>query len=302
VLEQLVPEAEAHAVLPAVVRNLPKFVEGPEYASAMKDALRRRVVMFGLSAMLRHHGDVLLAATRDLPVAIVKGRTFARAIYPEPVLRSFTDIDLLVAPSALPRVTEVLQAEGFKFAEAGHDPERLEAKWVHTNNPVLLVEVHTNLVHHPGLRRAMSLSYDDLGGETDAYGSLLTIACLHGALHQFERLQQVVDICQAARALGTAEEEARFERLLIRTGGRLAAIAGLDLAARLFADRRCTEIARALGPERYRGLSRLLISPTVVGSTKSAQRSFYSWRRKAFRDLLKRRRNSETPADLHAAP
>jgi hypothetical protein len=285
-LQQLVREADAHAVIPALIRNWPEFAEGPDYGAARDEALARRRVLFTLAMMLRRHSDALLDGMRGLPAAIVKGRTFARTIYPDAALRSFTDVDLLVDPSAVRQVSAVLAAQGFKVAE--HDPERMEAKWVHTANPSLLVEVHTNMVHHPGLRESISLTFDDVCGNMECPAVLLAIAAVHGALHQFERLQQVVDICQAARALKTAEEEQRFERLVKRIGGRLAAIAGLQLAHRLFCEPRCSEIAGHLGSERYAGLSRLLISPEVVLSTKSGERSLYSWRRKIFRDLLKR--------------
>ena len=287
---QLVEEADAHGVLPALIASMRAFEEVPGYEPARTDALARRRVGFGFSTMLRHHGEAILVAAADLPTAIVKGCTFARRLYPDPTLRPFSDVDLLVAPSAVPAVNDILRAQGFEFAAYAHDPERQEAKWVHRNNPVVLVEVHTNLVHHPDLRASLSLTYDDIrhGPETPAV--LLAIATLHGALHRFERLRQIVDICQAARHMATRDDEAAFEKVLQRMGGRFAAIAGLELAHRLFDERRCHDIAKALGPVRYSRVARWLVGRSAVASTMSGARFYHSWRRQAFRSMLKRSR------------
>lgn len=288
----LVQEADAHAVLPALVRNFPPFMAGADYDAARDDAVARRRMIFGQAVMLRLHADDLSAATREMPVTVIKGIAFARCIYPDPVLRSFTDIDLLVAPKVVPQVNALLVARGFELAELDEQAERLEAKWVLSSNHGILVEVHTNMVHHPGLRRSMSLTFDDLAPSLGRPAAHLTIAVVHGALHQYERLQQVMDVCQAARALRTSEDERDFEQLVGRAGCRLSAVTGLELAHRLFGEHKCLEIARGLGPEPYQKHSRALISPRVVLSTKSTERPLYSWRRKAFRALLKRNRNS----------
>lgn len=289
-LKDLVTEAQAHAVLPAIMRHLPPSTVGESYAQVRSVAQGERRMMLSFAAMLKHHAEAIVAEMGSLPGGIVKGRSFARTIYPDPALRSYTDIDLLVAPSAVAPVEAILTRHGFKLLEDGHDPQRLEAKWMHTKNVALLVEVHTNMVHHPGLRRAMSLAYDDLEGALEAPGAQLAIATMHAALHQYERLQQVVDICQAARAIKTAAEEERFLRIATRSAGRLGAIVGLELAHRIYGEQRCDDLARALRPERFADVSRLLITPAVVSATKGVERSLYSWRRKAFRDLLKRNR------------
>jgi hypothetical protein len=60
------------------------------------------------------------------------------------------------------------------------------------------------------------------------------------------------------------------------------------LAARLFGEERCADIARAIGPVPHARLARVLISRAVVTSTMSSRRVLHSWRRGAFRGLLKR--------------
>lgn len=285
---RLVAEAHAHGVLPAVMRNLAPRFEDDDFAEVRAAALLKRRETAAFTIMLRQHADHILAAARDLPVTMVKGRAFAEDIYPHVSMRGFTDVDLLAAPSAIAPLEDILRAQGFQFVDWDHDPARLEAKWIHKDNPTLLVEVHSNLVHHPGLRRRMSLAYDDFEGAPRAPAAHLMIAIMHGALHQYERLRQMVDILQAARALRTRADEAQFERLVARSGGHLAATVGLNLAARMFDEPRCRDIARALGHTRHMPLAKVLISRRVVTSTMNAMRPLHTWRRKAFRSLLKR--------------
>ncbi len=103
-----------------------------------------------------------------------------------------------------------------------------------SENDALLVEVHSNLVHGASLRRTMSLTYEDLREDAESPAGLFCVAAVHGGGHHFERLRQVVDILQAARALTKAEDERRLGVLLEKSGARLSAITGLRLAHRLF--------------------------------------------------------------------
>lgn len=286
--QQLIDEAESHGVLPAVMRNLPEFVRADAYAAAGEDGLAKQRVGLTYATMLRHYGDAIRNAAAGLPATVVKGPTFARLLYPDLRLRPFTDIDLLVAPSAVPAVKAILKEQGFEFLAHDHDPQREEAKWVHRDSALLMVEVQTNLVHHPKMRDALSLAYEDIAEGPESPAAQMTIASFHGALHRFERLRQVVDICQAARNLKTSGDEAQLERMLERTGGRFAAVSGLDLAYRLFREPRCREIAKGLGSVRHRLLTRLLVDRAAVLSTMNSTRFHHSWRRQMYRLLLQR--------------
>ena len=282
-VRKLMLKADAHKVLPSVLRHFPISADEAKLAPVREEAEARRVEAAALSAMLRHHASLITNAARELPVALVKGPAFA-ALYP-PGLRPFGDIDLLSAPAALPQLASVLRAHGFKRLES--DPARLEDAWLHCENNVLMVEVHTNLVHLPRMRAAFSLTYEDLEESAETPGALLAVAVVHGAMHYFAWLRHVVDVCQAARALTTTEEESRFESLADRTGTRLAGIIGLMLAYRLFGEVRCLEIARTLGsPSNFR-FARLLIEGAVISATLEGRILYNSWRRFVFRELLR---------------
>jgi len=138
-----------------------------------------------------------MASASDLPVAVVKGPVFAGAIYPHPSLRCFTDIDLLVAPDAVSRLGVLLTDTSSSWLSVIHrrGPTRMEV--ISRDNENLMVEVQTDLIHAESLNRTVSLpmrsSPEHLGGAAE----LLLVALVHGAGHHYERLQQVVDICQA---------------------------------------------------------------------------------------------------------
>jgi len=292
--QALVAQADAHGVLPAVLRHFPPFSGDPDYmaAKAEAEALSRSARAFAL--MLRSESDALTSIAVGLPMTVVKGPVFARAIYPEPKLRTFTDIDILAAPAAIPGLAAILVERGYDVVDKDAGIERKEWKWVHRENKLLMIEVHTDLVHAPSLRRCVSLCYEDIAGEARTPAGCLLVALVHGAYsHCFERLQQVVDVCQAARALTTTADEQRFATLIDRTGFRLAAVLGLDLAGRLLAEPRCQAIARELGWDRRVGVARLLMTGTVVTSTKTSRRVLHAWRRQAFRELLKRASHSD---------
>jgi hypothetical protein len=280
-------KADAHRVLPATLRNFRLYAEGPEFSQVRLEADSRRVAALALSTMLNYHADLILAAGEHLPIALVKGRTFARTIYPDAGLRPFTDIDLLVRPDALPQLEPMLLAQGFeRLQEGSHPPAWLETQWIHRGTGAL-VEVHTNLVHMPRMRRAFSLTYEDLETHHQSPAALLTVAITHGAMHYFAWLRHSVDICQAARGLSTLGEEARFEALTARTGTRLAAIVGLTLAYRLIGEPRCLDIAKALGSIRYPWFAKILIRGADLTATSTNWLIYNTWRRFMFRELIR---------------
>jgi hypothetical protein len=289
---ELVVQAEAHGVLPAVLRNFPPFsADGadPAFADAAADGRARYRTARAFVLMLCGEREALARGAAGLPMAVIKGPVFARTLYPEPELRTFTDIDILVPPVAEPQLAAQLMTCGYELADDATAPVRNEWKWVKRDNPTLMIEVHTDLVHAPSLRASLSLTYDDLAEDFETPAGCLMIAIVHGAFsHGFERLQHVVDVCQAARALATAEDEQRFEQLVERTGARYAAAVSLDLVGRMLAEPRCHEIAQALGPESSIRMARLLIDRSVLTTTKIRWRVIHSWRRQMFRELLKR--------------
>jgi hypothetical protein len=233
--------------------------------------------------MLNHHAACILNAAAGLPVAIVKGQVFAEAIYPNAGLRPFTDIDLLLSPDAAAKLERALLELG--FTKASSDAQRLEAKWVHGKTGALL-ELHGNLVHSSRMRRAFSLKYDDIGDQPYSRSTQLVVAIAHGAMHYFAWLRHIVDVCQAARSLRVVDE-ARFQRILKRSGLRVPALVGLTLAAQVMRDERCQEIAKALGSAREGLLIKLMRGGATLTATSESWIVYNSWRRFIFGELLR---------------
>lgn len=289
--ELLVYQADAHGVLPAVLRHFPWPDDDHAFAAARAKATERHRKGLSVALMLRQQADELVPQISHLPVALVKGPIFARTLYPDPSLRLFGDIDLLAAPEAVPDLEGVLRDHGFDPAEPANSLAARERKWVHRDNAALLVEVQTNLVHAPSLQGTLSLSFEDIAGKVGTPAAQLLVAVVHGGLGgHFDQLRSLVDICQAARALRTAGDETDFEALVSRTGTRFVAKSGLELAGRILKEPRCFSIANAIGPAPHIALARSLLNQRVVMSTMTSRRWMHSWRRQTFRYLMKQQR------------
>jgi hypothetical protein len=307
----LIEAASAHGVLPAVGRSLQYLCAefGPSaiasdpntsdcVAGVLCEIERRLVVLAGQSLLLAHHGRTIAEAfARDaLPACIVKGPVFSRRLYEKPTDRPFTDIDILIDPAALGASARILGRLGFVPAPAKGPESRdpIEFKWFLPGNSIVLVEVQTNLVHSRNLGSGISLSYADLlaagGGDPEDATALLLVAGVHGAAgHQFERLQPVVDVVQAARGAAGRVDRKRLAGVAAASGATFAVQSALDLAAKIFHEPAARELADALSTRLWRKLHGLLISPAMVFRSQARNAGRDSWRRQTFRDFIRRR-------------
>ncbi|BCP53101.1 hypothetical protein K32_17180 [Kaistia sp. 32K] len=292
----LLSQAERHGVLPAALRKLRPALSTPEL-TPVRDHFSTRYqggVAFNmqLAAYAKRLRTALAAA--GAPALLIKGQDFAENIYPDALLRPTSDIDLIVPLERLDEVEAVAAQAGFALYPEQRDDEQQERKWIHVRHPTLMLEIQGNLVHAPGLRSVLSLGFAELCPDGDVAAAArpstrLAIAGVHAASsHHFELLRLVVDVLQAARRLKGAQEEQALQDLVNRSGIRLALVAALDLADRLYDDASCRAIATALSPVRFRRAARLLIDERVVMAMETEERALQSWRRSLFRELLKR--------------
>lgn len=292
----LLSQAERHGVLPAVLRKLRPILSSAELRPVRDDFAGRFASGVAFNMQLRAEAKRLATALRTAgqPALLIKGHDFADNIYPDPVLRPTSDIDLIIPVESLDAVEAVVAASGFELWPDQRDDEQMERKWFHAVHKRLMLEIQGNLVHAPGLRSKLSLGYAELcphGDPAEAArpSTRLAIAGVHAASsHHFELLRLVIDVLQAARRLQGAAEEQALDDLVRRSGTRLALVAALDLAAGLYDDRRCRDLADGLAPVRFRAMSRLLISGDMVMAMETGERALQSWRRSLFRELLKR--------------
>lgn len=288
--------ARLHGVLPIVWRKFRtlQLDLGDTFHQEMKSAADRVALMAGQSLMLRHHSRNIAAAFADagIPVAIVKGPVFAERIYKIPADRPFTDIDLLTSTENLAKANATLPSLGFVALTKqvwDKSESNQEYKWGRSDNPNILIELHGNLVHYASFRRLLSYSYEDLllagDGDPNAPAALLMTAVIHAACgHKFHRLQFAVDILQAARALPDADQP-MLERAARKIGAELELAVSLNLAGRLFGDRRALDLGQRFSPGLAGGLSKRLISPEAIHNAMSTSGRGSHARRKAFRGL-----------------
>ncbi len=305
--------AELHGVLPIVLRRLRQFEAAGEdpvagrsatVARAIADARQVLVGQTGMELMLRHQAALVMHAFDEagIQAIIIKGPVFARRLYELPSLRSFSDIDILIPPRCRAAAAECMSTLGFRAVDPAYrgSIDYLEDVWVLDNNERIGVEVHCNLAHNPKLRRIASVSYEDVlaagGGDPEDATALLFVAASHGALsHQFDRLQHVVDVTLAASGAAGPINTQRLRIVAQKSGVFRAVVAALVLAHRTFGCEACRTIAGELNPGLLDRVAANLLTPATVADARSASRSMRSWRRKAFRQLLRTRISRAVP-------
>jgi hypothetical protein len=316
VLRRIFDLADRHGVLPAVKANVEAVAarEGPgrvvairrgggddwpaEAVSAMEEARRTLAARTALCLMLRQQWTEIRAAlaAAHVPVIVLKGQAFADRLYERPSLRPFTDLDLMVPRAAAVETAGHIERLGYR---PGQPLMKYDAGYgeltMRRNAQEGAVELHTNLVNSPLVRKGVSVAMEDLQYEGGGFAcdapvltpaSLLAIAAVHGAAsHGFDRLQILCDVAQAARGAAGELDEAWLAALA--SGGRagLCLATALDLTARILGEPRCDQLRRRLGLEVPRSV-RILLSRGVV---LRAHAYLDSFRRQAFREMLKGR-------------
>jgi Uncharacterised nucleotidyltransferase len=295
-VEGLVEAAMYHSVLPAVVHGIRSDPRLAAAAEALPPVSNQLAGLAAKSLLLTHQGNRVVAAlaAARIPATLVKGPVFARRLYADAALRSFTDIDVLVPAEMRGATHEIMAGLGFRLTEqeARASLDYHEDQWRGAGQGELLVEIQDNLVHAPSLRR-MSLTYADLveagRGDPESATALLIVAAVHGAIgDQFESLRLAVDVCQAARGIAGPIDIEALARVTARNGTRLAILSALDLTGRLFSELACFDLAGKLGSAGVRRFFRTILGPKAVLRAQGPSRDRDSWRRKLLRESLKR--------------
>lgn len=308
---QLCSRADGHGVLPAVLANakralategVPRLATGADAGAVLEKALTRArdslIVHTALCLAIRGQIREIAAAFQaaGVPVAVLKGADFADHLYPDPSLRPFTDLDILVprtavgeAEAALSRLGYCCREPSMKYVE-GYG----EQSWSRSERHEGMVELHWNLVNSPTIRHGVTLSWEDLAFEAEpgadgirrpTVPARLLIAAVHAAAsHGFDRLQPLYDVCLAARRCTGAAEIHWLSDTVQRTGAKRALATALALCDRLFAEPVCEELRRALCLPAH-GAWTVLLTPGVVLRGHARRDSF---KRQLFRELLKR--------------
>lgn len=271
-LESLLGLAERHGVRPIVIRKLRSAPPSEIVREALDAARTRSTFAAGQSMLLRHHAATILGrlGAGGVNCRIVKGPIFADRLYPQAADRPFTDIDILLSPDGIDAANALMEKLGFGLpAGLEASAELMEYKWHLATNNSILVELHTDLVHLPGMRRRLSMDFERLAriddGEADSPAAMLSVAVVHAAGgHKFHRLQLLVDVLQAVRALRSAEDEERAIKAARDAGAALEFATVLDVTARVFGEARAARLADRIARSLSVRISQALVSPRVV--------------------------------------
>jgi hypothetical protein len=186
----------------------------------------------------------LLRALHDagIPVIVLKGAHLAEAVYPDPAVRTMSDVDLLVRPEDVPKAqTVLLNADN---AVAASQP-RVSETWLRTTphlpgvvTPHLVVEVHWTLAPESGpakldvagvWQRSRPFSLAGAGVLALSSEDLLLHLCLHISYqHRFDAGLRC--FCDVAEVLRRFRSEIDWEQVAQRARDwRVSRFVGLTL-------------------------------------------------------------------------
>ncbi len=239
----LVTLAERHGLVPLLHHHLgvPGALPVPERQRLVSLARNSAMVNLALVAELHRLLDDLDASA--IPVVPYKGPALAASLYGNFTLREFRDLDLLVRPSDVPRIQELLMRRGYlsEGTPAGLPlslvlREACEIQFCRRRGRAV-VEVHWALM--PGYlmsgmdegvwerlvpsvlghRQVRALSTEDL----------LVFLCAHGAKHGWERISWLTDVAECVSSAAALDWDAVMMRAR-ETRARRALGLGLLLA------------------------------------------------------------------------
>jgi hypothetical protein len=235
--DQVFEQASYHRVLPALYRAL----EGrPEVPASIQSALGsrylghcQRAMRFcaELARILEHFEE------QRIPVLAQKGPALAHLLYGDSTMREFGDLDLLVAPSDVPRAVHALNQLGCEkhlqlsprqeeaYLRSGYEyvfgrgAERnfVELQW---NLLPKFYAIDMNIEEL--FRRSREQEFDGCRARVLDPEDQLIFLCIHAAKHQWARLGMVQDIAALAgfdldwgRVIGEARRSGTLRIVLI---------------------------------------------------------------------------------------
>lgn len=187
-----------------------------------------RASALGLAMLYRNIAPVLTRLTEaDLEFLVIKGPALAYSVYPEPFLRSFNDLDVIVRECDWGQMHRRLLKLGFESDENWPEPPpKLMPLCVYRHMKYrnrelgLEVEVHYDDVLNAGLKsrdvegfwhRAVTVKIEDVLVKTLSLEDNLIHLCGHVHRHGYERLNWLSDI---ALILRDRAAEIDWDRLL----------------------------------------------------------------------------------------
>lgn len=247
--ERLLKMSQRHGVLPLLYRKLdatcPEAVPA-EFLFRLREhflmnATRNHLLTEELCRVLR------LMEQEGIPSIPYKGPLLASAVYGDLSLRQFSDLDVMVHPQDMPRVSKILCAEGYRqqwqltpAQESAYLKSDCERLFTLDQGPTFL-DVHWAFVRNhfnfkPELKhfwdRARPVKLEHLTTGTFSPEDLLIILSLHASKDLWTKLIWVRDIAELLRSNGTLNWDQVLTEAC-KTGTRRMLFLALFLAHRL---------------------------------------------------------------------
>lgn len=229
------------------VGHLPPSTHPPEevYHLLRNAFMTSRVTSLKAGCMLN---DILHAfAAENIPVIVLKGPALAFSIYPDPAIRSFSDLDLLVTPEHFVAARGALIRKGFKPVfhrfELFTDLQYEEHFSPHPGSlHALTVELHWNPLRSYGIKRtdtlqglfdrALRIDTPAVSFNTLSHVDALILYSQHMILHHTQdiRLSWLYDISLLAGCISADEAWEELKQRCCELRGVVAVEYSLRLA------------------------------------------------------------------------
>lgn len=187
--------------LAALIASEPTLAANPRFEpvrrAAEGEAIHAMLMLAELRRLLRTLNE------RDIPIVVLKGPVLAERYYPEPSLRPFGDVDLLIHESDLETVTALLRERGY-IEKNAHEPHNgrlhhchgLFQRIMRHPDSGAIIEIHCDHLQI-GLEpvsmdeiweRSEPIAFGNQVARSLAVADLFVQLCVHLNRHGFERL------------------------------------------------------------------------------------------------------------------
>jgi hypothetical protein len=307
--ERLVEAASRHGTAPLLYWNLSRLgCNGiPESTLSRLKGAFNAIALWNLSLtgellkLLKLFGDV---GIRALPI---KGPALAATAYGNLSLRTFSDLDILMAMDDIRRAKEVLISQGYHAKleltaseEASYLRSHHDYKFVHGDGRIV-VELQTGITQWSF---AFPIDFEDLWQRREEMTlagvsvlnlpteDLLIILCVHGAKHHWDQLKWISDIAELVDANSGRIDWHRLMNQARRQGGERMLLLGLFLAHDLVGARLPEQVSQKIHNDlQVKALadcvSARLFCDVSDTPRSSEERPFFYWEvRERLRDKL----------------
>jgi hypothetical protein len=215
--DRVVSLARRHGVSPLLYWRLGREARNALVPPGIWETLQNDYYTAVVQGMLRDQevGRVLAAFNEaGVPVLLLKGVALAHTVYPDPILRTMGDVDIVVREMQVEQGSETLEKLGYEYQP--EPPQRFnpfntaftgERSFLRrTDRSSMLVELHRVFSTIELVRRTMALDLETLWsraasleiGTATAFllspEDQLMHVCLHISMHGFAHLRGYVDI------------------------------------------------------------------------------------------------------------